>query len=743
MTNSNTAAAAVETVSEKANTAAAAAAETQQARSKLLIVGLGFAGMRVLNSFAEVSAEQATFDLIVVDPKRYFEFSPGLLPVLCRPEDKEHSQAKQDTPHGIFFEYASLFAKFCNVQFVNGVVKGVEENERIAHITHQDTQRREAIPFDFAVVSVGCAYGHYSQEIGVNPYFFCKPSVGLDETTKPCSQCTSLQSRLDQLADERGRLQRMNDSDSPGTVSVVGGGLVGIELAAEIAHYYPKIKLTLNLDFDGLVLPAANKFSQRYCKDFLLKHGVEIVTRKVGAPRVKYDIEYRCTGNAKIKATNTSSSTSRFEFLPKECRRNAIHTEPDQEWMMDRILVNSSLQVVSAEAETLTAADKVQMQKLSQRLDEVERQMKVESKRLAAIEKECGVEAAADLEEDKNSSSSSAHRYRFRPLADGGVFAIGDCVEMVIPKSSERNCSVATLEGRFQNGYNAETMADSVIAQLRQTATVHTKQQQQQQKEDEDEEAAPYFSVESLPPPTAPTEITTETAIATTTATATTDIEPGGGICKQIAKLNTLVTNNSNSTLALPLSVPLALLTGLLETAMGKGTDQKAEDHVHSSSGLVSNLLDYVKSDVSCVRSVVGTHMYPQLHQALKSAAIPLLVTGGDADAAGSAVRKPSAAVSNLSTHENLFSSSTVVSLGPYDGVAYAGDLVVAFGRPAAVMKEFIQFTKMQEVQYGGLTPASLGELKGVVLNSEVRAQMSCTASSLISKGVWALVPHF
>jgi hypothetical protein len=67
-----------------------------------------------------------------------------------------------------------------------------------------------------------------------------------------------------------------------------------------------------------------------------------------------------------------------------------------------------------------------------------------------------------------------------------------------------------------------------------------------------------------------------------------------------------------------------------------------------------------------------------------------------------------------LSACENLFSSSTVVSLGPCDGVAYAcaptlmpGDgvtmpparhapmppapLVVAYGGPAALIKEFIQ----------------------------------------------------
>jgi NADH dehydrogenase FAD-containing subunit len=41
-------------------------------KPRLLIVGLGFAGMRVLNAFASVSKEKAVFEIVAVDPKSYF-----------------------------------------------------------------------------------------------------------------------------------------------------------------------------------------------------------------------------------------------------------------------------------------------------------------------------------------------------------------------------------------------------------------------------------------------------------------------------------------------------------------------------------------------------------------------------------------------------------------------------------------------------------------------------------------------
>ena len=96
---------------------------------------------------------------------------------MCQPQDAKSNQAKLSTPHGIFFDFEQLFSNFCNVTFVHGMVTDIKAEESIANITYQQTQQHDAVPFDFAVVSVGCAYGSYSQG-GFNPYFFCKPFLG-------------------------------------------------------------------------------------------------------------------------------------------------------------------------------------------------------------------------------------------------------------------------------------------------------------------------------------------------------------------------------------------------------------------------------------------------------------------------------------------------------------------------------------------------------------------------------------
>jgi NADH dehydrogenase FAD-containing subunit len=168
--------------------------------------------------------------------------------VLCKPHDRCLSNS---TPHGIFFEYSTLFSNFQNVQFVQGCVTKLEcrpgssSTCRHALVSRQGEQRGYiGIPFDFSVVSVGCAYGSYNHNSDSNPSFFCKPSVGL-ELSSPSdgssSEVSSLPERLQQLAGERERLNMLNRSR--GNVCVVGAGLVGVELAAEIAHYFPRKRM--------------------------------------------------------------------------------------------------------------------------------------------------------------------------------------------------------------------------------------------------------------------------------------------------------------------------------------------------------------------------------------------------------------------------------------------------------------------------------------------------------------------
>ena len=202
---------------------------------RLVVVGCGPSGIQIIRSLWK------DFEVTLVEPKDYYEFTPGILRGLCDPEHLETLQVP----------LADALAGM-NVKHIKGQVIEIGED-------HMDLRCQEGLVslcFDFAVVAVGSRYAGSS----------------LWKVTGEADQC-SLEGRRKHLAAMREGLQAMAASKS--RVGLLGAGLVGVELAAELVHYFPDLRVVL-ADKCPMVLPALCPEAQSYAHQWLEEHGVEL-----------------------------------------------------------------------------------------------------------------------------------------------------------------------------------------------------------------------------------------------------------------------------------------------------------------------------------------------------------------------------------------------------------------------------------------------------------------------------------
>jgi len=197
---------------------------------KVVVVGGGFVGSRVSKAL------ENKFDLTLVDTKDYFEFTPSILRTLVEPGHIKKIQVK----HKDYLKKANIINDHAH-ELGGNYIKTSKENIR----------------FDYLVIAVGSEYGSPIKEEDV----------------------LSAQ-RAEELRDYHHRLV---ESDS---VAIIGGGLVGVELAAEICERFPKKKLFLIHSKDRLI--ERNRVaSSEYCRKFLEKRGVNIILNERGIVRKK------------------------------------------------------------------------------------------------------------------------------------------------------------------------------------------------------------------------------------------------------------------------------------------------------------------------------------------------------------------------------------------------------------------------------------------------------------------------
>lgn len=248
---------------------------------RVVIIGGGFAGSYIARNL------ENEFEVVLIDTKDYFEFTPGILRTIVEPRHIKKVQVL----HGAYLK---------RTRIIVGHVTVVSPKEVIVN--------KEKVPFDYLVISSGSKY-----------------SVPIKE------QNVVSATRASHLMQYYERLCQSQE------VLIVGGGLVGVELAAEIASHYKGKKITIIHAKEKLIERNPEKAS-KYAEKFLRKKGVEIIFNERVVRKEKEF--YKTDKGKKLKADLVFLCTGivpNFEFLTKHFKK--ILNEHHQ------VRVNSSLQV--------------------------------------------------------------------------------------------------------------------------------------------------------------------------------------------------------------------------------------------------------------------------------------------------------------------------------------------------------------------------------------------------------------
>ena len=220
-------------------------------KKRVVIIGGGFAGSTAARKL------ENDFDVTLIDAKDYFEFTPSVLRTIVEPEHIKKIQVL----HKNYFNRAVI---------VNGNAK--EVNKKYVIVS------KNKFPYDYLVICSGSEYN--------------LPMKGRSTITA---------ARADVLAKYTKKLK------SSESVLIIGGGLVGVELAAEIVEKYQNKRVTIVHDMGRLIERNPKKASE-YAKKFLERRKVNIIFNEFVAnhkksvyitnkgTKIKADLAFLCTG---------------------------------------------------------------------------------------------------------------------------------------------------------------------------------------------------------------------------------------------------------------------------------------------------------------------------------------------------------------------------------------------------------------------------------------------------------------
>lgn len=242
----------------------------------VVIVGGGFGGAFLAKEL------QHDFSVTLVDTKPYFEFTPSILRAIVEPTIVSRITSK----HTNYLPKASVIVGKLSKIFAHEILVG-----------------KKRIPYDILVLALGSRY---------------------KEMFKAYS--ASIPVRLQELKKAYHTLK------SAKSVIIVGGGVVGVELAAEIADRYPEKKITL-LHSKLRLLDRHSETAQAYAEDFLRRRNVQlhfddrvileragVVTTQKGSV-FRGDLVFFCTGIE-------PNSEPLHSWISRAIPEKFVHVEP-------------------------------------------------------------------------------------------------------------------------------------------------------------------------------------------------------------------------------------------------------------------------------------------------------------------------------------------------------------------------------------------------------------------------------
>lgn len=189
----------------------------------VVVIGGGFAGAYIAKHL------EKDFAVTLIDTKDYFEFTPGILRTIVHPRHMKKIQVL----HSHYLHTARI---------IRAEVTNFDEKEVVVGA--------KKFPFDYLFVCSGSRYNSPIKEKNV---------------VLP-NRAHALRKAHQDLVNAR-------------TVLIVGGGVVGVELAAEIVDFYPE-KDVLLVHSKETLLERNPKKAQHYAERYLKQKRVEIIYRE-------------------------------------------------------------------------------------------------------------------------------------------------------------------------------------------------------------------------------------------------------------------------------------------------------------------------------------------------------------------------------------------------------------------------------------------------------------------------------
>ncbi|KYR02147.1 putative apoptosis inducing factor [Tieghemostelium lacteum] len=189
-------------------------------RKKVVIIGGGFSGSIIAQQL------ENDFQVTLVDTKDFFEFTPSILRTIVDPQHIRRIQVLH-----------SHYLKHTNV--VQKEVTGVYPRD----ITTDD----KTIPYDYLVINSGSSYNSPFKESSV-----------------------VASARANTLRENYYHIRKLKK------ILIIGGGIVGVELAAEIVSHFKGKEVTI-VHSQSKLMNRFPKKAIKYTEKFLLDHGVRIV----------------------------------------------------------------------------------------------------------------------------------------------------------------------------------------------------------------------------------------------------------------------------------------------------------------------------------------------------------------------------------------------------------------------------------------------------------------------------------
>ena len=217
-------------------------------QTDVLIIGGGFAGVGVAQKLSKEGV-----DVTLVDRKNYFEVTFATLRNVTAPQKHGNTPRK-------------LYDDFINGNFIQGSVSAMNDSRAVL-------ESGETIHFKQAIIASGSRY----------------PTLPVAKTNSKFDYAERNQEMLDAHAS-------LALAES---VLVIGGGVVGVEFAGEIASAFPGKEITLVHSRDSLLDNSEPK-AQRKVLQQLTAKGVKV---KLNRKFSKHEDTYRCANTGEtIKA---------------------------------------------------------------------------------------------------------------------------------------------------------------------------------------------------------------------------------------------------------------------------------------------------------------------------------------------------------------------------------------------------------------------------------------------------------